>query len=47
VKGLVDAGITPGLTSVSVVLEDLEDLQADSSAALEAAHRVVPASAVA
>jgi hypothetical protein len=41
-----DAGITPGLLRVSVGLEDLEDLQADVSAALEAARRVAPAPAV-
>jgi len=43
---LADAGITPGLLRVSVGLEDLEDLQADVSAALEAARRVAPAPAV-
>ena len=44
---LLDAGITPGLLRVSVGLEDLEDLQADFSAALAAAAtldgRPVPA----
>lgn len=35
---LEEAGITPGLLRVSVGLEDLEDLQADFSAALAAAH---------
>lgn len=34
---LLDAGITPGLLRVSVGLEDLEDLQADFSAALAVA----------
>ena len=34
---LLDAGITPGLLRVSVGLEDLEDLEADFSAALAAA----------
>jgi cystathionine beta-lyase/cystathionine gamma-synthase len=43
---LADAGITPGLLRISVGLEDLEDLQADISAALQAAGRVVPAPAV-
>jgi cystathionine beta-lyase/cystathionine gamma-synthase len=42
---LLEAGITPGLLRVSVGLEDLEDLQADFSAALQAARRVVPARA--
>ncbi len=42
---LQEAGITPGLLRVSVGLEDLEDLQADFSAALDAARRVVPAPA--
>ena len=42
---LEEAGITPGLLRVSVGLEDLEDLQADFSAALDAARRVVPAPA--
>lgn len=42
---LRDAGITPGLLRVSVGLEDLEDLQADFAAALEAARRVAPAPA--
>ncbi|MEO5885682.1 MAG: aminotransferase class I/II-fold pyridoxal phosphate-dependent enzyme [Candidatus Limnocylindrales bacterium] len=37
---LADAGITPGLLRVSVGLEDLEDLQADFSAALRAAREV-------
>ena len=37
---LIAAGITPGLLRVSVGLEDLEDLQADFSAALEVAQRV-------
>jgi methionine-gamma-lyase len=36
---LAAAGITPGLLRVSVGLEDLEDLQADFAAALEAAAR--------
>jgi methionine-gamma-lyase len=45
---LLDAGITPGLLRVSVGLEDLEDLEADFSAALAAAatldvRRPVPA----
>jgi O-acetylhomoserine (thiol)-lyase len=40
---LLAAGITPGLLRVSVGLEDLEDLQADFSAALEHAGRSVPA----
>jgi len=44
---LADAGITPGLLRVSVGLEDLEDLQADVAAALEAARRVASAPAVA
>ena len=35
---LAAAGITPGLLRVSVGLEDLEDLQADFAAALEAAR---------
>ncbi|HKB27965.1 MAG TPA: aminotransferase class I/II-fold pyridoxal phosphate-dependent enzyme, partial [Candidatus Limnocylindrales bacterium] len=35
---LAAAGITPGLLRVSVGLEDLEDLQADFSVALAAAH---------
>ena len=35
---LEEAGITPGLLRVSVGLEDLEDLQADLSAALAAAQ---------
>ncbi len=43
---LADAGITAGLLRVSVGLEDLEDLQADFSAALQAACRVAPAPAV-
>jgi len=42
---LADAGITSGLLRVSVGLEDLEDLQADFSAALDAARRVAPAPA--
>jgi len=42
---LADAGITPGLVRVSVGLEDLEDLQADFSAALDAVRRVAPAPA--
>lgn len=37
---LLEAGITPGLLRVSVGLEDLEDLQDDLSAALQAARRV-------
>lgn len=37
---LASAGITPGLLRVSVGLEDLEDLQADFSVALEAACAV-------
>jgi len=37
---LLDAGITPGLLRVSVGLEDLEDLEADFSAALAAAAAV-------
>jgi methionine-gamma-lyase len=37
---LLASGITPGLLRVSVGLEDLEDLQADFSAALEVAQRV-------
>jgi methionine-gamma-lyase len=37
---LIAAGITPGLLRVSVGLEDLEDLQADLSAALAVAQRV-------
>jgi cystathionine beta-lyase/cystathionine gamma-synthase len=37
---LAAAGITPGLLRVSVGLEDLEDLQADFSAALDVAQRV-------
>ena len=45
-EGLADAGITAGLLRVSVGLEDLEDLQADFSAALEAARRVASAPAV-
>ncbi len=40
---LLEAGITPGLLRVSVGLEDLEDLQADFSSALEYAGRSVPA----
>ena len=43
--GLEEAGITPGLLRVSVGLEDVEDLQADFSAALDAARRVVPSPA--
>jgi O-acetylhomoserine/O-acetylserine sulfhydrylase-like pyridoxal-dependent enzyme len=35
---LLAAGITPGLLRVSVGLEDLEDLQADITAALDAAR---------
>ena len=42
---LEEAGITAGLLRVSVGLEDLEDLQADFTAALDAARRVVPAPA--
>jgi cystathionine beta-lyase/cystathionine gamma-synthase len=42
---LADAGITPGLLRVSVGLEDVEDLQADFSAALDAARRIAPGSA--
>ena len=42
---LQEAGITAGLLRVSVGLEDLEDLQADFSAALDAARRVAPAPA--
>jgi cystathionine beta-lyase/cystathionine gamma-synthase len=42
---LEEAGITAGLLRVSVGLEDLEDLQADFSAALDAARRVAPAPA--
>ncbi len=37
---LLEAGITPGLLRVSVGLEDLEDLEADFSAALAAAAAV-------
>jgi methionine-gamma-lyase len=40
---LLAAGITPGLLRVSVGLEDLEDLQADLSEALDQAARSVPA----
>jgi O-acetylhomoserine (thiol)-lyase len=40
---LAAAGITPGLLRVSVGLEDLEDLQADFGAALQAARDVVAA----
>jgi methionine-gamma-lyase len=40
---LAAAGITPGLLRVSVGLEDLEDLEADFSAALQAARDVVAA----
>ncbi|MDO8484093.1 MAG: aminotransferase class I/II-fold pyridoxal phosphate-dependent enzyme [Candidatus Limnocylindrales bacterium] len=40
---LLEAGITPGLLRVSVGLEDLEDLQADFSAALAEARAAVPA----
>jgi methionine-gamma-lyase len=40
---LAAAGITPGLLRVSVGLEDLEDLQADFHAALQAACDVVAA----
>jgi methionine-gamma-lyase len=40
---LAAAGITPGLLRVSVGLEDLEDLQADFDAALQAARDVVAA----
>jgi O-acetylhomoserine (thiol)-lyase len=35
---LLEAGITPGLLRVSVGLEDVEDLEADFSAALAAAR---------
>ena len=40
---LLAAGITPGLLRVSVGLEDVEDLQADLSDAIEHATRAVPA----
>ena len=42
---LLEAGITPGLLRVSVGLEDLEDLQADFSAALADARAAGPAEA--
>ena len=42
---LAEAGITPGLLRVSVGLEDLEDLQADFTAALATAREVVRAAA--
>jgi cystathionine gamma-synthase/O-acetylhomoserine (thiol)-lyase len=37
--GLLDAGIAPGLLRCSIGLEDVDDLQADFAAALEAARR--------
>jgi O-acetylhomoserine/O-acetylserine sulfhydrylase-like pyridoxal-dependent enzyme len=37
--GLRDAGIAPGLLRCSIGLEDVDDLQADFAAALEAARR--------
>jgi O-acetylhomoserine (thiol)-lyase len=37
---LVASGINPGLLRVSVGLEDVEDLQADFAAALEAARDI-------
>ncbi len=39
---LLEAGITPGLLRVSVGLEDVEDLEADFSAALAAARAALP-----
>ena len=44
---LGEAGITPGLLRISVGLEDLEDLQADLAAGLEAARRSAATAVVA
>jgi cystathionine gamma-synthase/O-acetylhomoserine (thiol)-lyase len=41
--GLADAGIAQGLVRISVGLEDVDDLIADMSAALDAARAAVPA----